>query len=127
MYWSDLKETEKAPERGQILAYTRLERPIFHAYESLGQIEEEIAGKELIEIHLFDREREYRAVAARRRIIETLADFPENDRERVYAETVLLEDGGTITVLNHIRYDVEISGDEDATGMAVIDNYRLRM
>lgn len=130
MYWSELKEKGNAPESGQILAYTRLKKPIFHAYENLGQIEKELEQTNLLEIHLFDEEREYRAVEARRRIIEVLVDFPASDEERVYAETVLLEEGDTITVLNHIRYDDEMEGsaeNEDVSGMAVIDNYRLKM
>lgn len=171
MLWNDLEPKGKAPESGWILAYTR-KKVIFHTYENLSALEEELNGEELLELHLFDDEKEYRCLATRSKrfsksgksvetaadaqenqkktssgmiepvvdvqgkkkktfsgIIETVVDFPEEDGTTVYKEKVLLDktmiSGGAqipekITVLNHIRYT-------ENNGMAVIDNYRLKI
>lgn len=142
MRWSDLKyikDKKNVPDKGQMLAYTR-RKVIFHGYENLESIEEELAEEELLELHLFDGVREYRSVSTVSPrfpggVIETLADFPEDEKDEhsgvgtVYSEQILLDaeigkafgaDGHAITVLNHIQYNPE-------NGMAAIDNYRLKM
>lgn len=141
MQWNELqyiKKKEDIPEKGQVLAYTR-QKVIFHAYENLENVEAELSGEELLELHLFDKAKEYRCVSTRSRrfpsgIIETLVSFQENEKDKrsgigtIYQETVRLDmksgrgsDQGkdTLTVLNHIRYDEK--------GMAALDNYRLKM
>ncbi len=128
MKWSDLEKIGEAPSAGQMLAYTR-KSVIFQDYGDIGEVEQKVSGAELLEIHLFDDNKEYRAVSTRSKrfkdgVIETVADFCET-QEETYKEVVLLEDGQkTMTVLNHLFYDNE---GPDATGMAVIDNYRLKM
>ncbi|MCC8149983.1 MAG: hypothetical protein LIO96_00560 [Lachnospiraceae bacterium] len=123
MYWNELN-LEGAPERGQMLLYTR-RSVLFRTYEDKAEIADNLADQELLEVHLFDRKKEYRAIATRsprfpQGMIETVADFPENEESAVYRELVLLEKGkGVITVLNHIAYD--------KNGMASVDNYRLTM
>lgn len=141
MKWMELN-TERAPEKGQLLAYIRREKLIFLPYEDLGEVDKLLSGKELLEVHLFDRIKEYRAITSRSRrfmrkeseaeqdpaesarqnsvgIIEYLADFPD-DEDTVYKETIRLEKGqGTITVLNHITYN--------ESGMAAVDDFRLCM
>lgn len=144
MRWSDLqdiKNTKDIPEKGQMLAYTRT-KVIFHEYDSLETVAAELAEEDLLELHLFDSEKEYRSVStigrrfrAKQGVIETLVDFPENEKDNhsgigtVYSERILLDTdkgqdsgagGHAITVLNHIRYNPE-------NGMAAIDNYRLKM
>ncbi|MCD8149040.1 MAG: hypothetical protein LUE92_05625 [Clostridiales bacterium] len=123
MYWNELN-VENAPERGQMLLYTR-RSVLFQEYADKAEIGKNLADQELLEVHLFDREKEYRAIATRSPrfpggIIETVADFPENEEDAIYRESVLLEKGeGVITVLNHIVYDKK--------GMASMDNYRMKM
>ena len=129
MRWQELKRKAEAPERGWILAYTR-EAVCFHLYESQEELEQELADQELLELHLFDQEKEYRSLSTRSRrfpdgVVETVEDFAEQSsgEASVYAEQVLLSgewEGRTITILNHISY-------EEANGMAAIDNYRLKM
>lgn len=137
MQLDNLSRISEAPASGLILAYTR-DRVIFGRYEQLETLKEGMAGRELLEIHLFDPKKEYRAIASESKrfgetgSIETLADF-EEEEDTVYREEILLENpkdatGGeeflqetgrkTIIVLNHIHYD-------DESGMAEIDNYRL--
>ena len=119
----NLKRLEEAPERGQILAYTRRE-VLFHSYESLESIREELQDKTILEMHLFDENKEYRCIATESKcfpkgVIEYIAEF--SDDSDVYKEKTLVEKGydtDTLTVMNHIRY-------EKSNGMAVIDDYRL--
>lgn len=119
----NLKRLEEAPERGQILAYTRKE-VLFHSYERLESIREELRDETILEMHLFDENKEYRCIATESKcfpegVIEYIAEF--SDDSDVYKENTLVEEGydaDTLTVMNHIRY-------EESNGMAVIDDYRL--
>lgn len=125
MTLQDLNKLKEAPVQGQMLAYTR-RKVIFQPYEGREEVTEALGDKELLELHLFDGQKEYRCVVSGSGrfpsgVIETVADFPENDEWSVYREDVLLEDcQEEITVLNHIAYN----GDN---GMAYVDNYRLKM
>lgn len=123
----DLKRLQEAPVPGTMLAYTR-SKVIFCQYESMNEVSGRLSGQELLELHLFDSDREYRCIMTRSPryeggVIEAVVDFPEEDALSVYKECVLLEHmngGGTITVLNHLKYKEE-------NGMIAVDNYRLRM
>lgn len=125
MTLQDLKKLESAPVQGQMLAYTR-QKVLFQKYEGQEEVFRILGSGELLELHLFDEQREYRCVASRSSrfpsgVIETVVDFPEEDEWTVYKEEVLLEDSQEeITVLNHIAYDQE-------NGMAYVDDYRLKM
>lgn len=124
---SDLKKLESAPASGWLLAYTR-KKVIFQPYQDLEAAKAAVMGQELLELHLFDRDKEYRSVMSRSLryaggVIEAVVDFPEGDKQSTYGETVCLEDcvgGGKITILNHLNYS-------DINGMMTVDNYRLRM
>ena len=131
MRWQDLKRKTEAPGEGWMLAYTR-EQVLFHSYKTYEEIEQELAEAELLELHLFDKDKEYRCLSTRSRrfpdgVIETVEDFVveegKKEDKNVYKEQVLLAGewkGKSITILNHVSYD-------EKTGMASIDNYRLRM
>lgn len=125
MYYRDLKKISEAPDCGQMLAYTR-KQVIFQSYANQDEVKQRLADEQILELHLFDRDIEYRAIASRSMrfkggVIETIVDFPADCEEETYEDTVALEKefGLAITVLNHIHYD--------ENGMANIDNYRLRM
>ena len=124
----DLKDsrlTKEAPGNGWVLAYLRRE-VLFHPYQTLNEIEDELAGRELLELHLFNREKEYRvAVSSSRRFpagyAEHTALFP-NEKQSVYSERILTDDAllsasSAIRVLNHFSFD--------ENGMLHIDDYRL--
>lgn len=128
----ELRRIGEAPGSGYALIYTR-QKVIFKAYNDIGKLREEIKNDELLEIHLFDDNIEYRAVSTRSKrypegVIEAVIGEKNEDQsifeEEVLIdqreERVLLERKGQekITVLNCISYD--------ENGMAFIDNYRLR-
>lgn len=125
---NELKEMrEKAPATGQLLAYTR-ENIVFESYSSPDEADEFLKDKEILELHLFDQKKEYRAISSMKRgkqnVIEYMADFPYEKnsvyKEEVYLEKTCLEKAGgntTVTILNHISYG--------STGMAAIDDYRM--
>lgn len=114
----------EAPEEGHILAYAR-DEVIFEKYSSLSQAEEWLKDKDILELHLFDREKEYRCLSSTSRrfaeqggIIDLVESF-EDDPVSVYRDQTRLENRKEIlTVLNHITYDEE-------QGMAEVDSYRL--
>ncbi len=118
-----LKRMAEAPEKGQLLAYTRKE-VIFKSYSSLEEVEKALNDSELLELHLFDKNREYRSILTQSKrftsdFIEYVEDFAED--ESAYSESIELTGGnGKIRMLQHITY-------EENTGMAAIDSYRLIM
>ena len=119
----DLSRIEEAPERGQILAYTR-KKVVFETYDSKEKVKQLLDGEDVVELHLFDNQKEYRSIVSESKryemgMIECVESFPEED-ETVYKEECLLENGsGSLIVLNHIQYD--------ENGMAQVDTYRLMM
>lgn len=125
MRLQDLGRMKEAPLCGQLLAYTR-KRVLFQQYGNTDELKSILGEEELLELHLFDAQKEYRCIASGSRrfpsgVIEAVIDFPEKDETSVFKEEVPLEDKkGIITVLNHIAYN-------EKNGMAYVDNYRLRM
>ncbi len=119
-----LKIRESAPEKGYMLAYFQ-KQVRFERYDDVCSLksldeEQEKTGK-LLEIHLFDNKKEYRAVLScskryQEGYVEHVADFEECEYATI-KECILLENGDRLIVLNHITYD--------ASGMAVIDDFRL--
>lgn len=134
MILRDLKQFNAAPASGQLLAYTRGE-VIFRPYSSHAEVTEMIGDVELLEIHMFDKDREYRAIMSESSrypdgCVEHIADFPFSGEQSsdsankicddVYREDCVLEHGqGELSVLNHLRYD--------KNGMIEVDDYRLMM
>ena len=153
MIWSKIRNRiafQEVPASGYVLAYTRKE-VIFKKYTSIEELDtifqktdcieikknDKLLAQEILEIHLFDKEKEYRAIASKskRKIlnedlcaIEHIAKIDEEDDETVYKERIMLEptfveseDGAAgryITVYNRISYE---------HGMAKIYDYRLAM
>ncbi len=116
-----LNYIKDAPAKGTRLIYTR-KKVIFGDYSSLDSCMNDISGQDILEVHLFDDSKEYRAISTESRrftddFLEHTAQFEEDDS--VFSETCMLEDGGTITVLNHISFN-------DDNGMAYIDDYRIK-
>ena len=118
---SQLECIGEAPAKGTQLIYTR-KQVIFEEYASLDSFKNNVSDQDVLEIHLFDDTKEYRALATESKrfskgVLEHVAQFADDDA--VYKETCMLEDGGSITVLNHITYN-------DENGMAFIDDYRIK-
>ena len=104
---ADLKKiVNEAPRSGHV---NRLEDVI-----------SELAEQELLEVHLFDKQKEYRAVKSeshrfKNGVIECMVDFSNNQ----YVFKAKIEKSEKkISTICHINYDPE-------NGMAFIDNYRL--
>ena len=128
---NNLKQIINAPSSGYLLAYC-VKKVVFQKYDGLQSIEKIINTDEngtLLEIHLFDDNKEYRAVSTessaygKEGFIEHVAG-PEWDGE-TYEEIGLIEKkfpkitDQTVTLVNHLSFD--------ENGMAFIDDYRLKM
>lgn len=125
MRFSDLNDISLAPEKGQIMAYTRT-KVLFESYDSLQSLMARFQLEDFLEIHLFDQNKEYRCIVSesvryrdRNGIIECVEDFCADDEQSVYSEERVMEDGRRIMVLNHVAYD--------ELGMAYVNGYRMSM
>lgn len=124
MRWEELEKKKEAPESGYILAYTRQE-VIFKPYKNELDLEKNLGEQELLEVHLFNREKEYRAISSESKrfsehFVEYIADFDCKDPSKIFREKTKLEkewSNRELIVLNHVAYDDD--------GMAAIDDYRL--
>lgn len=120
---ADLQEFKKAPASGQLLAYTR-QQVIFHTYTSCEVVKDELKDENLLELHMFDDSREYRAIESNSKrcsgAIEWVAEDTLYEDMETYCEETMLENGkGTLTVCNYVTFDEH--------GMAKISDYRLMM
>lgn len=124
MRWEELEKKEEAPESGYILAYTR-QKVIFEPYKNELDLEKYLGEPELLEVHLFDKDKEYRAISSEskrfnKHFVEHVAKFDCTDSSKIFCEKVFLEDqwkNKELIVFNHVAYD--------DNGMAAIDDYRL--
>ena len=125
---NDLIRIEEAPSSGYMIAYTRRE-VFFEEYAAINKAKERLNDMDILELHLFDQSKEYRALLTESSrfngsAIEYVADFP-NDGQDVYVEECFIEkrfsgfENNNLSILNHINFD--------DNGMAVIDDYRLIM
>ena len=131
MQFSDLN-LKDAPKNGVVLAYTR-EKIVLDKYDSIAEVQNLLGAAEILEIHLFDKEREYRAVRSvskrwftnddkKEGIIETTVIG--SDKDDTYVVDTVLDtayrsklEGGRLKIVNLISYNDD--------GAAMIDNYRL--
>lgn len=118
-----------APKKGLMLAYYRKKRIVFREYdlekeglERLPVKEEE--GGELLELHLFDADREFRAVRTEAGeggyiVCRDISDSPgvRSVEEEVYLEEDFRETAETLRIVNYIK--------DRENGMIQISNYRL--
>lgn len=115
----------EAPKCGQYLIYTR-KSVLFEHYDSLKEIEDICNGNEILEMHLFDQDKEYRAIATKSKrfpsgVIEYVSEIDDSDSTMVYIDHTAFDSAkkGSLDVWNHISYD--------DNGMITIDDYRLVM
>lgn len=116
-----------APEKGYVLAYFRTQA-LFQEFQKtdseMRSLDERIA--ELLELHIFDSEREYRLMRCESgEFIETVVSdeymAARPDAERI-TETVKVESGYR-KMMEHLRIVNYISYNEN--GMLSVDNYRF--
>lgn len=121
-------DLKKAPEKGMMYALY-IDRVVYEPYTSIPSIEE----KDLLEVHLFDEEKEYRFIKRRNQkpIDEVISDElvlgKKATKENSYEEEIFtlkdkmekLEDTThRIKVVNYISYD--------ENDLLTIENYRLK-
>lgn len=114
---------DKAPKEGLVLAYFR-NCVKFQIYKD-NQLEKDgkILGEdkdELLELHMFDENVEFRAVKSRSQKKYIPNDILNNDNQEKIEEVVLLEQKSPnkVRVVNYLAYD--------EYGMAKIAGYQLR-
>lgn len=116
---------KELPSNGYLMAYTR-KQVIFCKYGDLSELDTKLKGLDILELHLFDDQKEYRWVVSQsarspEHYVDHFADFTEDDDtfvQNIVPENKFLAETREIVVVNHISYS--------ETGMAYIDDYRLK-
>ena len=117
---------DNVPQRGTIYA-TFIDRMVYEKYEKLSDIEQYLVEDRLLELHLFDKEKELRFLKTREKGILRFeisddAEYDDTYEECLYvsADNVDKQDNLSekIVVVNYIKYD-----ENDMLHMV---NYRLK-
>lgn len=118
----------KAPEYGTMYAIY-IDKVLYELYTREQLLEKENLEVNLLELHLFDKEKEYRYIKKRKGYIETeISDetVELNDKDDKYEETIFTlkknqekpdENHGEVRVINYIKYD--------ENDLLTIQDYRL--
>lgn len=130
--YNKLNKLWEAPLQGYLLAYFQ-KKVIFNKYsikENPSEILEAFQDECLLELHMFDEKKEYRAILSRRKdgYIETIVsdELEENDimEENVFLNEmtsgVVKEEKAKITVVNYLSFD-------ENDDLMRIENYRLKI
>lgn len=119
-------DISNAPAKGRLYALLRDEVK-FESYEALKDIEDIVNDEKLLELHLFDKEKEYRMIRTRMDGFVTAVIDDSQKCDDIYEETVFVLGKDVdqtenlkekVTVVNYITYN------ED--DMITICNYRLK-
>ena len=105
-----------APESG-IMYALYVDRVVYKNYFKEDLLNDNTLEDKLLELHLFDENKEYRYIKTRNKNIECLVEDC-SDYDDKYEEKVYVEDGSVITVVNYIKYD-----EDDLLNFV---NYRLK-
>ena len=117
---------EGAPQKGTVYA-TFIDKVVFQKYQSLKEIEELAKEDRMLELHLFDREKEYRVLKTRKKGIQTFLISDACVHDEVYEEEIYVSADNVdkqtnlsakLKVVNYIQYD--------RNDMIHIVNYRLQ-
>lgn len=119
---------EQAPKKGTIYALLRTE-VVFKSYQNLDEAEGYVQSPQLLEVHLFDKEKEYRKVSTRDGFKElVIMDLEEkSENQDIYEENIYVLSTNAdemenfenqVTVVNYITYNQD--------DMITITNYRLK-
>lgn len=126
-----LATVQNTPKSGQLLAYTRSE-VYFQQYNDLETVVDLLKDQVLLELHLFDDEKEARFLSTTSHRFKDVdygflhklvanEDIPNDREESCFSETAYLDMNNEerLTVLNHVNYD--------ENGNAYCDSFRLKM
>jgi len=120
-----LELVEEMPEKGWVLAYRR-GGVVFKAYDLLeggskNELEALLKAEDLLEIHLFDAEKEWRAISSRRHGWKSVlvSDAGQTDKleENVYLGEEFKNVGEKLRIVNYLTYD--------ENSMIHVNNYRM--
>lgn len=123
----ELNIKEMAPLKGRMLIYTR-QKVEFKPYSSVDEVIDTFKDIELLEIHLFDDSKEYRAISSmshkyrEKGYIECCVSDDMHNCDEIYDETIITENEYNnipVTVINYVTFDEK--------GMARVNDYRLKM
>ena len=131
MRMNELKRLNEAPESGTALIYL-ISEVKFQKYCGFEELEKIIGDEGILEMHLFDDQKEYRCIVLESQrfkdkdgVIEAVVDGEGVSEDGIFPDACVLDGkyrqdlGDVITVLNYISYD--------ENGMAHINGYRLMM
>ena len=116
---------DNAPDKGTMYALY-VDRVVFKAYSKDELLNDLYLEDKLLELHLFDKSKEYRYINARNDSIETVVS-DEVNHDDVYVEKIYVQakadeetskDSKCIEVVNYIKYD--------ENDLLNICNYRLK-
>lgn len=117
---------ENAPQKGTIYA-TFIDKMVYRKYQSLSEISEYLTEEGLLELHLFDAEKELRFIKTRSKGLMRYEVFDDGSYDDVYCESLYVSGRNIdkqdnlsekIVVVNYIKYD--------ENDMCKIVNYRLK-
>ena len=115
---------DKAPNMGTMYALY-VDRVVYKSYSKDELLNDPYLEDKLLELHLFDKDKEYRYINARNKPIETVVSksvSKDDYVEKVYVQTKADEeankDSKCIEVVNYIEYD--------ENDLLNIYNYRLK-
>lgn len=116
---------ENAPKKGTIYA-TFVDKMVYRKYVSLDEISEYLTEDGMLELHLFDREKELRFIKTAKNGLQQYEISSAEAYDDVYEECLCVADAAVdegsglpkVCVVNYIRYD--------ENDMVRIVNYRLK-
>ena len=115
----------KAPKQGTMYAIY-IGKVVYEPYTREQLLEKENLEVNLLELHLFDKEKEYRYIKKRKGYIETEISDKTVERDDKYAAIIFTlkknqekpdENHGQVKVINYIKYD--------ENDLLTIQDYRL--
>ena len=93
----------EAPESGVMYALY-VDRVVYKEYLKDDLINDLALEDKLLELHLFDENKEYRLIKARNKDIECVIEDSVNHDDK-YEENIFVGDKKKVTVINYIKYD----------------------
>lgn len=117
-------DLNKAPERGTLYAVF-VEEIVYEKYSSKEEVKERLGHGELLELHMFDKNQEYRYLKTQsggeieRVISDQTVSYEDIYEEKIYVEDTYAQKAGKkVGVVNYIQYD--------ENDLLLINDYRLK-
>lgn len=98
-----ITKINEAPDSG-IMYALYVDRVVYKDYHKEDLLNDSTLEDKLLELHLFDENKEYRLIKARNKDIECVIE-DSSDYDDKYEETIFVGNNKKITVINYIKYD----------------------